>query len=114
MAAAVILFSLSFTLVGNPCLKGRSNAGSGTGHVTLLNMIMKFVRDELLLKTQSLLDPLQFAYQARRGVEDASSTLLNTIMKYLDGRKTHVRLLFVDFSSAFNTIQPHVLVKKLI
>ncbi len=26
----------------------------------------------------------------------------------------HVRLLFVDFSSAFNTIQPHVLVKKLI
>ncbi len=55
----------------------------------------------------SLLDSLRFAYQARRGVEDASSTLLNGIMK-------HVRLLFVDFSSAFNTIQPHVLVNTLI
>ncbi len=66
------------------------------------------------MKTQSLLDPLQFAYQARRGVEDAPSTLLNMIMKHLDGRKTHVRLLFVDFSSAFNSIQPHVLVNQLI
>ncbi len=47
------------------------------------------------------------------------------IMKHLDGRKTNVKLLFVDFSSAFNTIVytpllfillliPHVLVKKLI
>ncbi len=62
----------------------------------------------------SLLDSLHFAYQARRGVEDASSTLLNMIMKHLEGRKTHVRLLFVDFSSVFNTIQPHVLVNKLI
>ncbi len=73
----------------------------------------------------SLLDPLQFAYQTRRGVEDAPSTLLNMIMKHLDGRKTNVKLLFVDFSSAFNTIIytpllfillliPHVLVKKLI
>ncbi len=86
--------------------------------VALTSLVMKcfekFVRDELLLKTQSLLDPLQFAYQARRGVEDASSTLLNMIIKHLEGRKTHVTLLFVDFSSAFNTIQPHVLIKKLI
>ncbi len=66
----------------------------------------KFVRDKLLLKTQSLLDPLQFAYQARRGVEDASSTLLNMIMKHLDGRKTEVRLLFVDFSSALILVSP--------
>ncbi len=71
--------------------------------VALTSLVMKcfekFVRDKLLLKTQSLLDPLQFAYQARRGVEDASSTLLNMIMKHLDARKTEVRLLFVNFSS---------------
>ncbi len=73
--------------------------------VALTSLVMKcfekFVRDELLLKTQSLLDPLQFAYQARREVEDASSTLLNVIMKHLDGRRTHVRLLFVDFFVSF-------------
>ncbi len=48
--------------------------------VALTSLVMKcfekFVRDELLLKTQNLLDLLQFAYQARRGVEDASSALL--------------------------------------
>ncbi len=33
----------------------------------------------------SLLDPLQFAYQARSGVEDASSTQLNMIMIRLEG-----------------------------
>ncbi len=49
----------------------------------------------------SLLDSLQFAYQARRGVDDASSTLLNMIMKHLEGRKTHVRLLFCRFFVSF-------------
>lgn len=34
--------------------------------------------------------------------------------KHLEGCKKKTRLLFVDFSFAFNTIQPHVLVKKLI
>lgn len=36
------------------------------------------------------------------------------ILKHLEGTKTHVRTLFVDFSSAFNTIQPHLLVQKLL
>ena len=60
------------------------------------------------------LDPRQFAYRARRGVEDAQITLLNLLYSHLDGPGTHARLLFLDFSSAFNTIQPHVLVSKLL
>lgn len=31
-----------------------------------------------------------------------------------DSTKTHARLLFVDFSSAFNTIQLHILASKLL
>ncbi len=27
---------------------------------------------------------------------------------------THARLLFIDFSSAFNTIQPHILTRRLL
>lgn len=62
---------------------------------------------------QDRLDPLQFAYRPSRGVEDATGTLLNLVFKHLEGAKSLVRLLFVDFSSAFNCIQPHVLAGKL-
>ena len=60
------------------------------------------------------LDPFQFAYKASRGVEDASLTLLNLITQRLEKAKSYVRILFVDFSSAFNTIKPYVLLKRLI
>lgn len=39
---------------------------------------------------------------------------LNLVLKHSEGSKTHARLLFVDFSSAFNTIQPHILIDRLI
>ena len=41
-------------------------------------------------------------------------TLFNLIASHLDTSGTTVRVLFMDFSSAFNTIQPHVLIKKLL
>ena len=50
------------------------------------------------------LDPFQFAHKASRGVEEASLTLLNLITQHLEKAKSYVRILFVDFSSAFNTI----------
>lgn len=66
------------------------------------------LKKELLQKTESLLEPLQFAHRAKwgRGVEDG--TLLNLIFKHFEGSKTHAKILFVDFSSALNTIQAHV------
>ena len=39
---------------------------------------------------------------------------LNTIHKHLETPKTTARLLFADFSSAFHTMQPHILAEKLI
>ncbi len=59
---------------------------------------------------------MQFAYRPHRGVEDATVTLLNLLAKHLEGNGSHARLLFVDFSSAlsFNTIQPHVLINRLL
>lgn len=81
--------------------------------VALTSLVMKsfekLVKMEIVRQTEQALDPMQFAYRAHRGVEDATITLL-----HLEGRKTHARLLFVDFSSAFNTIQPHILAKRLI
>ena len=63
---------------------------------------------------EPLLDPLQFAYRVGRGVEVAKLFLLDKLHKHLELPQSHARILFADFSSAFNTMQPHILAQKLI
>ena len=85
--------------------------------VALTSLVMrsfeKLIKHELLVRTEHLLDPVQFAYRMGRGVQDATITLLDLLTKHLEGNKAHAKLLFVDFASAFNTIQPHLLVDRL-
>ncbi|KAK3519114.1 hypothetical protein QTP70_016310, partial [Hemibagrus guttatus] len=81
-----------------------------------VEMIVDFRKEVLAyLKniTGPLLDPLQFAYRANRSVDDAVNMGLHFILQHLDKSGTYVRLLFVDFSSAFNTIIPTLLQTKL-
>src|SRR4029434_7644086 len=59
------------------------------------------------------LDPLQFAYRQNKSTEDAISTALHSALSHLDNSNTYARLLFIDFSSAFNTIIPSKLITKL-
>ena len=59
------------------------------------------------------LDPLQFAYRPNRSTDDAISIALHTALSHLDKRNTYVRMLFIDYSSAFNTIVPSKLITKL-
>ena len=59
-------------------------------------------------------DPLQFAYQEKVGVDDAITYLLHRTHSHLDKGKSAVRIMFFDFSSAFNTIQPPRLGDKLL
>ncbi|KAI3352713.1 hypothetical protein L3Q82_020164 [Scortum barcoo] len=58
----------------------------------------------------SFMDPLQFAYQPDIGVDDAVIYLLHTSLTHLEKAGSTVRIMFFDFSSAFNTIQPRLLV----
>lgn len=55
--------------------------------VALTSTIMKWfeelVKTEILAKTEPLLDPLQFAYRANRGVQDTTATLLNLCLSTL-------------------------------
>ncbi|KAL0146517.1 hypothetical protein M9458_058163 [Cirrhinus mrigala] len=60
--------------------------------------------------TGSLLDPFQFAYRANRSVDDA--VIMHYILQHLDRTGNYARILFVDFSSAFNTIMPDLLSDK--
>ena len=63
--------------------------------------------------TSNYIDPLQFAYRKNRSVDDALLYVLNNIYSHLEKAGSSVRIMFYDFSSAFNTIQPHLLAKKL-
>ncbi len=85
--------------------------------VALTSVVMKSFERLVLahLKdiTGPLLDPLQFAYRANRSVDDAVNMGLHYILQHLDKPGTYARILFVDFSSAFNTIIPDTLQKKL-
>ncbi|KAM9771226.1 uncharacterized protein ACBT44_004310 isoform 1-T1 [Syngnathus typhle] len=74
----------------------------------------RLVLNHLKEVTGPLLDPLQFAYRANRSVDDAVNMGLHYILHHLDTPGTYARILFVDFSSAFNTIAPDILQQKLI
>ncbi|KAI4883577.1 hypothetical protein NFI96_009971 [Prochilodus magdalenae] len=61
----------------------------------------------------STLDPPQFAYRANRSTDDEVSLAIHTALNHLDSTNSYVRMLFVDFSSAFNTILLSRLIHKL-
>ena len=56
----------------------------------------------------------EFAYQTNRSADDAVALDLHYVMKHLEQSSTYARILFVDFSSAFNTIIPVKLFDKLV
>ncbi len=58
------------------------------------------------------MDLHQFAYRANRSTEDAVATA-HAALSHLEQQGSYVRMLFVDYSSAFDTILPHKLVDKL-
>ncbi|XP_047658570.1 uncharacterized protein LOC125139268 [Tachysurus fulvidraco] len=45
--------------------------------------------------------------------DDTSDTTLHLVLIHLDNKNTYVRMLFIDFSSEFNTIIPQHLTEKL-
>lgn len=55
----------------------------------------------------------QFAYGKNRQTEDAIAIALHTTLTHLEQKDSYVRLLFIDISSAVNTIVPARLVTKL-
>ena len=85
--------------------------------VALTSVAMK-VFEHIVLKylktaTDGLLDPHQFAYLANRSADDTVALGLPHILKHLEQPATYARILFIDFSSAFNTINPYKLLDKL-
>ena len=76
------------------------------GPVALTSVIMKcfvrLVKDHITSTLPDTQDPLQFAYRPNRSTYDAIT--LHTALTHLDKMNTYVRMMFIDYSSAFNTI----------
>jgi hypothetical protein len=81
-----------------------------TTPVALTYVIMKcferLVKDYITATLPVSLDPLQFAYCRNRSTDYTIAIRLHTALSHLDKRNTYVRMLFIDYSSAFNAIVP--------
>jgi hypothetical protein len=56
---------------------------------------------------------IQFVYHPNRSTDDSISIAFHVALSHLEKRNTYKRILFVDYSSAFNTIMLSKLITKL-
>ncbi len=64
-----------------------------------------------LLCAACLTGPTTICIPQNRSTDDAIAFTLHTALSHLENKNTYVRMLFVDYSSAFNTIVPATLVR---
>ncbi len=76
-------------------------------------LVERLVMHNIKTNIPNTLDPLQFAYRPNRSTDDAISSTLHLALTHLENKDSYVRMLFIDFSSAFNTIIPQQLINKL-
>ncbi len=86
--------------------------------VALTSIVMKvferLAKSHISSSIPVTLDPLQFAYRPNRSTDDAISHILHSSLTHIDSSNgNYARLLFIDYSSAFNTIVPIKLTSKL-
>ncbi len=81
---------------------------------TVMKVYERLLKKHICFSFPATLDPLQFAYRPNRSTDDAISQVLHSSLTHIDSKNgNYVRLLFIDYSSAFNTIVPTKLAVKL-
>ena len=85
--------------------------------ITFIPVIMKcfesLVMAHIKASITGTLDPLQSSYRSNTSTEDSIPIAIHMARTQLDKRNAYVRMLFIDYSSAFNTIVPSKLVTML-
>ncbi len=81
---------------------------------TVMKVFERLLKKHICSSIPATLDPLQFVYRPNRSTDDAISQVLHSSLTHIDSKNgNYVRLLFIDYSSAFNTIVPTKLAVKL-
>ncbi|KAI5085621.1 gastrula zinc finger protein XlCGF28.1-like, partial [Silurus meridionalis] len=73
--------------------------------IALTPIVMKCCERRVMRHIKTQLPPAS--------MDDAISTTLHLALNQLDNKDSYVRMLFIDFSSAFNTIVPQHLIEKI-
>ncbi len=80
----------------------------------VIKVFERLVKNHICPSIPVTLDPLQFAYRPNRSTDDAISHVLHSSLTHIDSQNgNYVKLLFIDYSSAFNTLVPIKLAFKL-
>ena len=72
---------------------------------TLESFVLTYLKSHL----SATLHPFKFVYRASQSSGDAISVWPNKILAHLERKGSYSRTLFIDYSSAFNTIIPVML-----
>ena len=67
----------------------------------------------LLQEIEDNLDPYQCSYRKNKYTEYATLLYNNLVVEHLENKNAYVRSVFIDFSSAFNTLKPDSVINKL-
>ncbi len=79
-----------------------------------MKVFERLLKNHICSSIPATLHPLQFAYRPNRSTYDAISHVLHSSLTHIDSKNgNYVRLLFIDYSSAFNTKVPIKLAVKL-
>ncbi|KAK3565407.1 hypothetical protein QTP86_007942 [Hemibagrus guttatus] len=95
-----------------PCLKSSIIVPlPKKSHISSLSDYQPVALTPVVMKCfEKLVQSHQFAYRENRSTEDAVTTALHAALSHLEKQGSYV--LFVDYSSAFNTILLYILVDK--
>ncbi len=81
---------------------------------TVMKVFERLLKKHICSSIPATLDSLQFAYRPNRSTDDAISQVLHSSLTHIDSKNgNYVRLLFIDYSSTFNTIVPTKLAVKI-
>lgn len=78
----------------------------------IIKNLRKILKGSIFGIIDGNLDPLQFAYQVSKGLDDAKIFILDKIHQHLEIPWCHARILFADLSPALNNMQPHILIER--
>jgi hypothetical protein len=63
----------------------------------------RLVKDHITSSLHDTLYPLQFAYRSDRSTYNAIAIALHTALTHLDKTNAYLRMVFIDYSSAYTS-----------
>lgn len=79
-----------------------------------MKCFVRLVQQHIKASLPDTFDSRQFEYRANRSTQDTIPNALHAALFQQEHRGSYMRMLFTDYSSAFNTVIPDRLAAKLL